>query len=519
MNVKVKISLILISLLACFNVNGQKKGFAYLSGHVINPKDSLVVKFSILRNQISKMSREFIDLEAPVDKDGNFTLRIAPIEQPSRIWSISIVQYSPITKKNRDMDLASDFLISAGDNIKMGIIIPTGYAKPVVSFSGIGAAKMECQNLISSIKKDPPWDWQNDKNNFVVKTLPFIDSVLQVQIAILNRMKDKMTAKDYGILKLDIVGFSAEYGMFHLYQLKHPESYTLKECQESRQAFNRMIKKYLPSNNVLIPYSNNFLDFLMYRDEAECALANNGKNYSLKQWYTWLKSHYNGTLREYVLAHYFLNNIRRTGGTFIPAVNANDYTYSINDAATIVKNPTIKIKLKVWQRLGKGAPVYNFDLPLDSTSKRVRLTDLKGKVVLIDMWAYTCDPCFKFATVFHKLVYPHFKNNPQFAYVSIMAGHGRQDYMQRLRGLDNHNRPDTTGLFTSPEYINLFGGKGEPNGKKMEDYYHVFARPFILLVDKRGNIFSSTVPFFEEATSPNVRKLTDLIYQALAEKN
>jgi len=42
--------------------------------------------------------------------------------------------------------------------------------------------------------------------------------------------------------------------------------------------------------------------------------------------------------------------------------------------------------------LGKGVPAPNFSLP-DLEGKKVSLTDFKGKVVLLNIWATWCAPC------------------------------------------------------------------------------------------------------------------------------
>ena len=44
------------------------------------------------------------------------------------------------------------------------------------------------------------------------------------------------------------------------------------------------------------------------------------------------------------------------------------------------------------QQLGKGTPAPNFTLP-DLNGKKVSLTDYRGKVVLLNIWATWCPPC------------------------------------------------------------------------------------------------------------------------------
>lgn len=72
-----------------------------------------------------------------------------------------------------------------------------------------------------------------------------------------------------------------------------------------------------------------------------------------------------------------------------------------------------------WLSIGPGKPAPNFsgDTP---EGKKISLSDLKGKVVYMDVWATWCGPC-KTELPFSKKIQKDFKNNDQvvFLYMSI----------------------------------------------------------------------------------------------------
>ncbi|MDR3006572.1 MAG: TlpA family protein disulfide reductase [Sphingobacterium sp.] len=121
-----------------------------------------------------------------------------------------------------------------------------------------------------------------------------------------------------------------------------------------------------------------------------------------------------------------------------------------------------------------GVPAFQFSFP-DITDKKVSLADLKGNVVLIDMWATWCGPCRAEEPHWEKLN-EEFKGKPvSFVGVSIDKDKPKWDaYVKdkKLKGIQLHAGVEN-------ELVNA---------------YIVDGIPRYILIDKSGNLISADSP-------------------------
>jgi len=127
--------------------------------------------------------------------------------------------------------------------------------------------------------------------------------------------------------------------------------------------------------------------------------------------------------------------------------------------------------------LSKDAIAPPFKLP-DMKGKLVSLSDFKGKVVYLDMWASWCGPCLK-EMPYMKTLKEKFSNK-DVELVSISIDTHIDRWLAKIAAM---------GL----EGIQLIDSKGSENSKIAKDY-QIHGVPQFILIDKNGRIASAFAP-------------------------
>ncbi|MES2777339.1 MAG: TlpA disulfide reductase family protein [Bacteroidota bacterium] len=137
----------------------------------------------------------------------------------------------------------------------------------------------------------------------------------------------------------------------------------------------------------------------------------------------------------------------------------------------------------------KGTPGYDFELK-DVNDKTYRLSDFKGKVLVIDIWAMWCGACLNEMPYFQK-VEEAFKDNDNIAFIGLSHdGLARKDVWKNFvakRGWAN---------------VQLIENYNESVGK----YYKIEGIPRYLIFDKEGKIVTVDAP---RPSDPAFKKLIE----------
>ena len=128
-------------------------------------------------------------------------------------------------------------------------------------------------------------------------------------------------------------------------------------------------------------------------------------------------------------------------------------------------------------KVGDSMPAFTLHSTVNGT---VSSEDLKGKVVLINIFATWCGPCQSELAEVQKTLWPKYKDNKDFCMLVI----GREHTDDQLTEY-NKRKGFTFPLYPDP--------KREVTGKFASQYI-----PRSYLIDKEGKVISATVGYKKE---------------------
>jgi peroxiredoxin len=137
----------------------------------------------------------------------------------------------------------------------------------------------------------------------------------------------------------------------------------------------------------------------------------------------------------------------------------------------------------------KGAPAYNFSLK-DTKDQTVLLSDFKGKVVVLDIWAMWCAPCLAEKPFFQK-VEESFKDRDDIVFIGVSH--------------DGKEKKEIWKKFVAKKgwtSIELLSNYDESIGK----YYKIEGIPRLMIFDKEGKIVTVDAP---RPSDPEFKKLIE----------
>ena len=150
-----------------------------------------------------------------------------------------------------------------------------------------------------------------------------------------------------------------------------------------------------------------------------------------------------------------------------------------------------------YSKVSKNAVAPAFSIP-DAAGKIINLSDFKGKVVAIDVWATWCIPCMHSLPYFLKLR-DKYKDNPNVVFISIST--------------DNSKSKDKWLNFLKAKGMNdVELHAGDEKSSPFEKAYNITGIPRYILINQEGKIIEDHAP---QASEP---EFEELIITALKSK-
>ncbi|HAH74537.1 TlpA family protein disulfide reductase [Butyricimonas virosa] len=191
-----------------------------------------------------------------------------------------------------------------------------------------------------------------------------------------------------------------------------------------------------------------------------------------------------------------LNNDRLRGEAFLWKLQASrvrsDFDNYMEAEGKYLATDDQKARAKaIGDKLGasmKGMPAKDFTYP-DMNGKKVSLSDFKGKVVVVDVWATWCGPCKGELPFLKKLEEEMHGQDVVFIGVSVDEAKDRQKWADFVKN------------------ENLLGVQLHASGwGQIAKDYKIKGIPRFMVFDKKGNIVSDSAP---RPSNPMLKKMIE----------
>ncbi|MEQ7801313.1 thioredoxin-like domain-containing protein [Pedobacter sp. ASV1-7] len=448
-------------------INGTLKGTSILKN------SSLTI--NLYADYIPSALAEFKNSQnCLIDSLGKFSITLNPSAELVYIsFSLQIPGQQPVNDLTSSF-LVKPFLFSAGDVVNMDLNMKS--AK--IHFSGKGAAKLNCQALISSVSlpagiTDRVMQLHNQSAHIPAYQLlhESLENLLVLKAGILNSYKDSLAADQYQLIETDM---AAEQRFKYLKSLSI--SYTVS-TKVKKNAISTFFNDYLLKSTQLPITSDEtllksaFALNLAYQMEwLTLNFKYEGQKITLQQIFDHIVTKYKSPIRDRLLLICLL--------TLAKKEPAEVFKYAAIALKTMDHSKEKDLLINWTTKHTAGSKVYNFTL-LDENGKTVRLTDFKDSILLIDFWFLGCKGCTQMPKALEGIM-ERYKHKKDVKFISLNVDRSRSSWMKGLE----------SGLYHSKGQINLNTGTMGTDHPLIR-YYNYNSYPQLLIIGRNQELISS----------------------------
>lgn len=153
---------------------------------------------------------------------------------------------------------------------------------------------------------------------------------------------------------------------------------------------------------------------------------------------------------------------------------------SLSFAKQTVQYPHLEKLLDQFSRKVKPGAIVTDLITIKENGDTIRLSDFKGKKVILDRWVADCAPCLAFKSDLVNKILPRIKDRNDIVIWSV----GSVGSFEKWKKLLNRN--------SHPDFISSWLNSSDPNNS-WEAEYKISVSPFVMIIDEEGKLISSTV--------------------------
>lgn len=473
---------LLTSLVACFyqGLSAQESNQQLkFSGQIIDtehrPDKNLLIQYTKDDGFSAPGRGQQFFVSPEVDSLGNFQFQLPDL---GKAYKIGMVLRSGRLNKLWDQK----YYVESGDDVHLTIVLNK---KPnEVNFTGHGAEKFNIVEAVSNqfyasyykelsaLKLTGPKNGMKDSSELASCLNKFAEMLHQYLAQKRQLIQSSgISAEMKALIQYEFADYSREWSF--------RTELLLKEQPEFRGMIARW---YLSGRNEFFDQPTElmakcpvYLINLLSSMTLELNLERQDK-ISLTRLYQTIQTNFAPAMRDRLIGYlllypYFLNE------TAPVSTAERDALY--RDASQTIQISYVKqailAKISEFSHKSAGQMVYPAEFQkIDGST--FQLESLKGKVVLIDLWFLGCVGCADFHRQFEQEIYPKYKTNEHFVFLSLNVNKKIADWKTGLE----------SGKYTSPNYLNVgtLSGIEHPFLK----FYNVKGAPFLLLVGADGKV-------------------------------
>lgn len=417
-----------------------------------------------------------------VSQEGDFN---AEISCQDSLGMLAIYVYG------KKISLLNEYYFEADDDITLQINQSPNLTTSV--FSGKGAEKYNQINFINQ-QRDKYFEGDVNFESDPEQWFGWMQTFVTKDMARLQGYQEVISSSMLDILEAESAGFYYTQWLTNV-----SSSWQSSDNVDFKDQVRQLFEDHKIIKGISQQIGSESVYYLLYhlkKSQLDLLFASEGAGYSFEVLFEYLESSYNNALRDRLLV-ICLDNARAMAN--VQNFSQEEYFENVQKAKAEIKDPYLLEFLSSKMLLKKGAPVFNFQLP-DSSGAIVSLADLKGKVIMLDLWGKGCSGCAQFSRMFENQIYPKLSGNSDFKVVSVGVDSAREVWLGSVE----------SGKYTAKHNLNLHAKKGMK--EDLLRYYHLNAVPFILLIDRDGKVYAQLTG------TMGAEQIQGLITQALAQK-